>query len=113
MRKGVLKFAPACFLFLTCFTGAAAPPPRAISIDEVMALRSVSDPHLSPDGQSVVFTVTEADQNANRDVSNLWIAPVMGGQPARLTQQTSKNDHPRWSPDGRWIAFLSDRDSVD
>ena len=77
MRRGVLKFAPACFLL---FTAAAAPPAHPTSIDDVMALRSVSDPHLSPDGQSVVFTVTEADRNANRDTSNLWIAPATGGR---------------------------------
>jgi dipeptidyl aminopeptidase/acylaminoacyl peptidase len=98
---------------LALLGAAAAPSQRGMSIDDVMALRTVSDPQLSPDGRRIVFTVTEVDQKANLNTSSLWIVPVGGGQPARLTSQPTKNDRARWSPDGRWIAFLSDRDSVD
>jgi dipeptidyl aminopeptidase/acylaminoacyl peptidase len=110
MKGGLPKFALG---WLLLFAAGAAPSPHGMSIDDVMALRSVSDPHWSPDGQWVAFTVTEADQTANRDTSNLWIVPANGGQPVRLTHLTAKNDHARWSPDGRWLAFLSDRDSTD
>ncbi len=82
---------------------------RAITVDDLLALRIANDPQLSPDGSRVVCVLTEVDVAANAYRSHLWIVPVTGGDPWPLTAAAARDTTPRWSPDGREIAFLSDR----
>jgi dipeptidyl aminopeptidase/acylaminoacyl peptidase len=70
---------------------------------------SAGDPQVSPDGRQVVYTLGRADREADRGTSQLWLADVDGGQPRQLTWSGDRNREPRWSPDGRYIAFVSDR----
>jgi dipeptidyl aminopeptidase/acylaminoacyl peptidase len=79
--------------------------------EDVYALTSVGDPRLSPDGRHVAYVVNRIDRDANAYRAAIWVAPVDGsGEPRQLTSG-ERNDHsPRWSPDGRWVAFVSDRD---
>ncbi len=82
---------------------------RKITIDDLLALRWVSDPQLSPDGSRVAFVQTEVTREADGYRSNLWILPLAGGPARQFTSGDHRDSSPRWSPDGRWIAFLSDR----
>lgn len=83
---------------------------RPMTIEDLLAFRRVSDPQISPDGQSVVYVQATVDLEKNRLFSDLWLAPVKGGQPRRLTTLPDKNaSHPRWSPDGKKILFESNR----
>ncbi len=84
--------------------------PRALALDDYVAIRAVSDPAVSPDGSVVVYVVREVDQETDQRRASLWRARLAGGTPERLTFGDSSATHPRFSPDGRWIAFLSDRD---
>ncbi len=69
-----------------------------------------AEPDLSPDGRSIVYTLTTASQREEHPVSALWLAPADGAQPARQLTAGRAEDHlPKWSPDGAQIAFLSDR----
>jgi dipeptidyl aminopeptidase/acylaminoacyl peptidase len=87
---------------------------RALTLDDVMAIRQVSDPRISPDSSRVVYTITEIDMKANEENADLWLVSIAGGAPRRLTFQTRDDRRARWSPDGAsTIAFLSKRDSVD
>jgi dipeptidyl aminopeptidase/acylaminoacyl peptidase len=91
---------------------AAAPKdaaPRPATIDDLMKVKNVVDPQLSPDGSRVVYTVSAANFDAGRYDSDLWLVSVKGGPPTRLTNAPGLNSSPRWSPDGKTIAFLSDR----
>lgn len=78
---------------------------RGITPDDLLALQLVEDPQLSPDGGRVAFVRMEIDRERYDYSRSIWLAPVEGGEPRRLTN--GPNDTaPRWSPDGRSLAFL-------
>ncbi len=95
---------------------AAAPeadPTRPVSPEDICGIRAASDPQVSPDGSRVAFVVTEpaeaGDPQVPRD-ANIWVVPLDGGAPARrFTTDPAADTMPRWSPDGRRLAFLSQR----
>ncbi len=82
---------------------------RKITIDDLLALVWLSDPQLSPERSRVVFVRTVVDRDTDTYRSHLWMVPLDGGEPAPFTTGDQRDSLPRWSPDGRWIAFLSDR----
>lgn len=81
------------------------------SVDEVLSFRSVSDAQLSPDGRWIAFVVDAALAGAHVQPagSRVWLVTAGGGTPQQLTQGPGHDRTPIWSPDGRTLAFRSDR----
>jgi len=91
------------------FTLIATGSAGAQTIDDLVALKRAGAPAISPDGRRVAYTVREANWDENRYDTQIWIVNADGSEPRRLTSGPKSSIQPAWSPDGRWIAFLSDR----
>jgi dipeptidyl aminopeptidase/acylaminoacyl peptidase len=82
---------------------------RLMTVDDLLAVKGVSDPQISPDGESVVYAVSELDRATDKTNSSLWMVATAGGEPRRLTTAPGTNNQPRFSPDGKTVAFVSSR----
>ena len=87
-------------LALFCGVVAAAPAQaqRAMTVEDLLAVRTVSDPQISPNGELIAFTVTEASLDSNRNISRVWIVPASGGAAKRVTEGPGNDRSPRWAP---------------
>ena len=98
-----------CF---AAFLMAVAGPSQAATFTatEMMKLRRLADPQVSPDGTLVAYAQTDVDLAGGTRNSDLWLVPVAGGDPRRLTSHAKSDTEPRFSPDGKRLAFLSTRE---
>jgi dipeptidyl aminopeptidase/acylaminoacyl peptidase len=85
-------------------------PLRPLKVDDLFALKDVYDPQLSPDGAWVAYTVTATDLAKETSDTDVWMVPTAGGDPVRVTSSPKSESRPRFSPDGKWLAFLSARE---
>src|SRR5262245_42039466 len=84
---------------------------RPLEIEDLFRTQRVSDPQVSPDGRTVAFVLSEVEKAENRLNSDIWLVDIDGNRPPRKLTSSPKHDrHPRWSPDGKWIVFESNRD---
>lgn len=106
MRLSTCLFA--CIL-AGALSASAAADRRGISPDDYYALATAADPHLSPDGKLVAFTVTTIDRKLNKKFTEIWMTPADGSRaPWQFTNEESASS-PRWTPDGKALAFISGR----
>jgi dipeptidyl aminopeptidase/acylaminoacyl peptidase len=91
-------------------TPAAALETRLLRMEDLFALKEVGDPQVSPDGRWVAYTVTTLDPKEDRSDTDIYMAPLAAGEPIRLTSSKKAETRPRFSPDGKYLAFLSARE---
>src|SRR5256885_14673471 len=88
---------------------ALAADTHPFSVRDMLAMDRISDPRVSPDGQSVAFTVRATDLEANKGRNGIWIVPTAGGAARRLTSHEADGTQARWATDGDRLFFVSTR----
>jgi dipeptidyl aminopeptidase/acylaminoacyl peptidase len=83
--------------------------PRAVRLDDLDRLREVRDPQLSPEGNWIAYTVSSVDLAKDRDNVDVWMSSWDGREHIQLTSTPDRESRPRWSPDGKYLTFLSGR----
>jgi dipeptidyl aminopeptidase/acylaminoacyl peptidase len=107
LAAAVLTFAPPLVA-----QESAPKSPRAITVDDFFQIRDVSQPELSPDGQWVAYAVRVRLLKDDKSEQRLFMVPTHGGDPVPLTAEAVSSSHPRWSPDGKFLSFLSARNGA-
>lgn len=79
------------------------------TIDELLTLKTIGGTQISPDGKWVAYTVSYGDFKQDAFVTQVWIAEVPTGRTFQLTRSDKSSTNPRWSPNGEWLTFLSNR----
>jgi dipeptidyl aminopeptidase/acylaminoacyl peptidase len=97
-------------LLALCLAAAPTHAAPRFTATEMMKLRRLAGPSVSPDGKQVAFALTEIDLAAGKRNTDLWLVAVSGGEPRRLTASAASDSSPRFAPDGRQLAFLSTRE---
>lgn len=109
MKRPVKSLLPALLLVFAFNVAAAAAQggTQPLTVSEMLKLRRVADPQLSPDGRWVAFQITVPDVSANRNRTQVYLVSVDGGEPKQLTSGAANATTPRWSPDGRRLAYVT------
>lgn len=101
----MVRFAGAVVLLVGSVYGQNQP----FDVHAMLRIARISEPQISPDGKTIAFTVQTVDVDENTKPKQIYVMPLDGGTPQSVTSQGTQNERPRWSPDSRRIAFISNR----
>jgi dipeptidyl aminopeptidase/acylaminoacyl peptidase len=107
MKRPANLLLSAVALLLALSSAAAAQGTQPLTVSEMLKLRRVADPQLSPDGRWVAFQITDPDKAANRNRTQIYLVSIDGGEPKQLTSGAASATTPRWSPDGSRLAYVT------
>jgi dipeptidyl aminopeptidase/acylaminoacyl peptidase len=92
---------------LLALAGSLVAQEQRFTINDLLKVRRVSDPQVSPDGRQVAFAIGDVKVDDNRVVNHIYVVPLMGGEPKQFTSGAGSATSPRWSPDGKRIAYVT------
>ncbi|HEX6717104.1 MAG TPA: S9 family peptidase, partial [Pyrinomonadaceae bacterium] len=101
------RFVAVLAVSLIAFCSLAAAQTRTYTIEDLLRVRRVGDPQVSPDGKHVAFTIGDVNYDANKVVTQIYVTPIEGGGMKQLTSGDKSSTAPRWSPDGKKIAYTT------
>jgi dipeptidyl aminopeptidase/acylaminoacyl peptidase len=87
----------------------SVPRKRALTIDDYFRIKEIGDPQISPDGKWVAYTVRTPNLKEDKNEERIWMISTSGGEAIALTAEGVDSSHPRWSPDAKYLAFISAR----
>lgn len=96
-------------ILLFCLSSADLVCQRPITPSDVYKIKSISDPQVSSDGKWVAYVLSTPDSAKDKSDSDIWMISWDGTQSVKLTASPDGENHPRWSPDGKYLTFLSSR----
>jgi dipeptidyl aminopeptidase/acylaminoacyl peptidase len=105
MRRSITSLFAFALVVCASVAASAQTGRQPLTISDLLKVRRVGDPQLSPDGRWIAYQVSVPDVEANRSRTQLYLIPVEGGAPKQLTNGASSASSPRWSPDGKWIVY--------
>ena len=103
------KVAASVLVSVLLIPGVAAAQKRPLAVDDVYNVKDVRDPQRSPDGKWVAYVVSRAIKDTDKNDSDIWMASWDGTQEIQLTSSPDGESQPRWSPDNKYISFVSSR----
>ena len=96
-------------LMITCLNVQAQNDKRSMSVVDFLNIPGVSNPQLSPDGTKLIYILSESNWKANKQISHIWLANTDGTDAHQITFGPGGVSSPSWSPDGKWISFMTKR----
>lgn len=110
MKRAIMSLIIGILILTSTAIGKTQVSSRPFMIDDLLKIRRVSDPQLSPDGRWIAYTIADTDKAANKRVTQIYLISIDGGEARQLTSEKQSSTSPRWSPDGKRLAFVSARD---
>jgi len=102
-------FIGAMILFISLAASAAENERKPLDADTLWEIQRLASPAIAPDGKQAVIAVTRYEVPEDKGITNLWLVPADGGEARQLTTHPGSDSSPAWSPDGRFIVFVSRR----